>query len=61
MEIKIFNLKLKNFKGIKELEVVFNGQNTNIYGKMQLEKQQYLMHLNGYFLIRTAMIKKILI
>lgn len=33
MEIKIFNLKLKNFKGIKELEVVFNGQNTNIYGK----------------------------
>ena len=33
MEIKIFNLKLKNFKGIKELEVVFNGQNTNIYGR----------------------------
>ena len=33
MEIKIFNLKLKNFKGIKELEIVFNGQNTNIYGR----------------------------
>ena len=33
MEIKIFNLKLKNFKGIKELEITFNGQDTNIYGK----------------------------
>ena len=33
MQIKIYNLKLKNFKGIKELEIVFNGQDTNIYGK----------------------------
>ena len=32
MEIKIFNLKLKNFKGIKDLEINFNCQNTNIYG-----------------------------
>lgn len=33
MEIRIFNLKLKNFKGIKELDIEFNGQDTNIYGK----------------------------
>lgn len=33
MQIKIYNLKLKNFKGIKELVIVFNGQDTNIYGK----------------------------
>ena len=33
MQIKIYNLKLKNFKGIKELEIVFNSQDTNIYGK----------------------------
>ncbi|MBQ2937590.1 MAG: AAA family ATPase [Clostridia bacterium] len=32
MEIKIFNLKLKNFKGVKDLEVNFNGMDTNIYG-----------------------------
>lgn len=32
MEIKIYNLKLKNFKGIKDLEIKFNCQNTNIYG-----------------------------
>ncbi len=32
MEIKISNLKLKNFKGIKDLEINFNCQNTNIYG-----------------------------
>lgn len=33
MEIKIYNLKLKNFKGIKDLQIVFDGKNTNIYGK----------------------------
>ena len=33
MEIRIYDLKLKNFKGIKELEIVFNGQNANIYGR----------------------------
>lgn len=33
MDIKIYNLKLKNFKGIKELEINFNGKDTNIYGK----------------------------
>lgn len=32
MEIKIFSLRLKNFKGIKELDINFNGKNTNIYG-----------------------------
>lgn len=32
MEIKIFSLKLKNFKGIKDLKIEFNCQNTNIYG-----------------------------
>lgn len=32
MEIKIFSLKLKNFKGIKDLKIDFNCQNTNIYG-----------------------------
>ena len=32
MKIQISNLKLKNFKGIKELEINFNCQNTNIYG-----------------------------
>ncbi len=33
MEIRIYNLKLKNFKGIRDLEIVFDGKNTNIYGK----------------------------
>lgn len=33
MEIKLYDLKLKNFKGVKELEIVFNGKNTNIYGQ----------------------------
>lgn len=33
MEIRIYNLKLKNFKGIKDLEIVFDGKDTNIYGK----------------------------
>lgn len=33
MEIKIYNLKLKNFKGVKDLEITFDGNNTNIYGK----------------------------
>ena len=32
MEIKLLNLKLKNFKGIKDLEINFNCQNTDIYG-----------------------------
>ena len=32
MEIKLLNLKLKNFKGIKDLEINFNCQNTKIYG-----------------------------
>lgn len=32
MEIKIFSLKLKNFKGIKDLEINFNCKDTNIYG-----------------------------
>lgn len=32
MEIKLLNLKMKNFKGIKDLEINFNCQNTNIYG-----------------------------
>lgn len=31
MEIKLLNLKLKNFKGIKDLEINFEGKNTNIY------------------------------
>ncbi len=33
MKIRISNLKLKNFKGIKDLEIDFNSNNTNIYGK----------------------------
>ena len=33
MEIRIYNLKLKNFKGIKDLEIVFDGKDTNIYGR----------------------------
>lgn len=33
MKIRISNLKLKNFKGIKDLEIDFNNENTNIYGK----------------------------
>ena len=32
MEIKILNLKLRNFKGVKELEMHFDCKNTNIYG-----------------------------
>lgn len=32
MEIRIYNLKLKNFKGIKELQIEFNGKDTNIFG-----------------------------
>ena len=33
MEIRIYNLRLKNFKGIKELEIVFDGKDANIYGR----------------------------
>ena len=33
MEVRLKQMKLRNFKGIKELEVDFNGQNTDIYGK----------------------------
>ncbi len=32
MEIRISDLKLKNFKGIKNLEINFDCKNTNIYG-----------------------------
>ncbi len=32
MQIKILKLSLKNFKGIKDLEINFEGKNTNIYG-----------------------------
>ncbi len=32
MEIKLMKMKIKNFKGIKELEINFEGKNTNIYG-----------------------------
>lgn len=32
MEIKLYSLKLKNFKGIKELQIDFECKNTNIYG-----------------------------
>lgn len=32
MEIKLFNLKLTNFKGVKNLEINFNGKNADIYG-----------------------------
>ncbi len=31
-EIRLIQLKLKNFKGIKNLEINFEGKNTNIYG-----------------------------
>jgi len=33
VKIKIDKLKLRNFKGIKELEIDFNGRDTNIYGR----------------------------
>lgn len=32
MEIKLMKMKIRNFKGIKELEINFEGKNTNIYG-----------------------------
>ncbi len=32
MEIKLMKMKLRNFKGIKDLEINFEGKNTNIYG-----------------------------
>lgn len=32
MEIKLMKMKLRNFKGIKDLEIDFKGKNTNIYG-----------------------------
>src|SRR5690625_1769491 len=32
-EIKLMNLKLVNFKGIKELEINFDGKDTSIYGE----------------------------
>lgn len=31
-EIRLMQLKLKNFKGIKDLTIDFNGKNTNIFG-----------------------------
>lgn len=61
MQIKISNLKLKNFKGIKNLEINFEGKTQIYMEKMQQEKQQYLMLLNGYFLIKIVAIGKILI
>lgn len=33
MRIKLLRMHLKNFKGIKDLEISFNGKNTNIYGR----------------------------
>lgn len=33
MEIKLIKMKLKNFKGIKDLEINFEGRNANIYGR----------------------------
>lgn len=33
MEIRIYNLRLKNFKGIKELDIIFDGKDANIYGR----------------------------
>ncbi len=32
MEIKLMRMKLRNFKGIKDLEIDFKGKNTNIFG-----------------------------
>ena len=32
MEIKLMKMKIRNFKGIKDLEINFEGKNTNIYG-----------------------------
>ena len=32
MEIKLMKMKIRNFKSIKELEINFEGKNTNIYG-----------------------------
>ena len=32
MEIKLMRMKLRNFKGIKDLKIDFKGKNTNIYG-----------------------------
>src|SRR5690606_17889709 len=32
MSMKILNLKLQNFMGIKNLELKFNGQDANVYG-----------------------------
>ena len=32
MEVKLYSLKLKNFKGIKDLQINFDCKNTNIYG-----------------------------
>ena len=61
MEIKILNLKLRNFKGVKELEINFIAKILIYMEQMQQEKQQYSMHLNGYFLIKIAMIEKTLI
>ena len=31
--IRLMKIKLKNFKGIKNLEIDFDGRNTNIYGR----------------------------
>lgn len=33
MNIRLKQMRLRNFKGIKELTIDFNGQDTNIYGK----------------------------
>ena len=33
MKIKLLHMHLKNFKGIKDLEINFEGKNTNIYGR----------------------------
>ena len=39
--MKLMSLTIRNFKGIEELTIEFNGNDVSIYGTTKLEKQPY--------------------
>lgn len=53
--MKLNSLKLRNFKGIKELKIDAEGNNLDISGN-GTGKTLYLMYLCGYCWIKTVII-----
>lgn len=58
MKIKLIELKIENFKGIKNLVIDF-AKTTHISGRNGTGKQLYLMHTVGCYGIKIAAIEKI--